>query len=131
MGPYESAGYVHQKQRQLDREGCQFLIVVASSDNDVDRAKGTPMQVLIRFVVRCGRQAVKDVIAHIPKATADRESAREGWVTSPFTEVRGCRVKRMPAKTWTVHGSAHSKTASYTVMPSQLRHNAEGDQIQL
>jgi hypothetical protein len=72
-----SSAQVREQQLKLAREGCDFLIVKAESDEDSEKALKLLAQVPVRYAVRYGRLAIEDLIGHIPSATADREKGRK------------------------------------------------------
>jgi len=76
MASFGSTGHVREKQLQLAQEGCHFLMIKVSSEEDKDRVLEALAQVPVRYAVHYGRLVIEDLIAHIPSATADWESAR-------------------------------------------------------
>jgi hypothetical protein len=71
-----STGQIREKQLQLAREGCHFLMVKVSAEEDKALLLKELVQVPVRYAVHYRRLVIEDLIAHIPSATADCESAR-------------------------------------------------------
>ena len=78
MSAFGSTAQVREKQLQVAREGCHFLMIKVASDADKERVLGELGQVPVRYAVLYHRLAIEDLIAHIPSATADCEPARTG-----------------------------------------------------
>lgn len=72
-----STGHVRQRQLQLAQEGCHFLMVKASSEEEKQDILKQLTSVAVRYAVHYRRLVIEDLIAHIPSATADSESARK------------------------------------------------------
>lgn len=73
-----STAQVREKQLQVAREGCHFLMVKVASDIAKERVLGELGQVPVRYAVLYHRLAIENLIAHIQSATADCEPARIG-----------------------------------------------------
>lgn len=71
-----ASAQVRDRQRQLARQGCDFLVVHAPSSQDRREVLDLLARVPVRYAVRYGRFAIEDLIDHIP--SADRpEAARK------------------------------------------------------
>jgi len=78
IAAFGSTAQIREKQLQLAREGCHFLMVKVSSDEGKDFVLKELAQVPVRYAVQYHRLAIENLIAHIPSATAGSGSARTG-----------------------------------------------------
>ena len=76
IAAFGSTAQVRQKQLQLAREGCHFLMVKAVSETDKKRVLSELGQVTVRYAVMYHRLAIENLIARIPSAAAGGEPAR-------------------------------------------------------
>ncbi|HZR37822.1 MAG TPA: hypothetical protein VFA75_20790 [Nevskia sp.] len=70
-----SAG-VRQRQLQLAREGCHFLMVDAPSEAEKQRVLRVLSRVPVRYAVHYHRFVIEDLIEHLSSATPDSAHAR-------------------------------------------------------
>jgi hypothetical protein len=78
IAAFGSTAQIREKQLQLAREGCHFLMVKVSSDEGKDLVLKELAQVPVRYAVQYYRLAIENLIAHISSATADSGPARTG-----------------------------------------------------
>ncbi len=76
IAAFGSTAQIREKQLQLAREGCHFLMVKVSSEEDKDFVLKELARVPVRYEVQYHRFAIENLIAHIPSAIADCGSAR-------------------------------------------------------
>ncbi len=76
LAAFGSTAQVREKQLQLAREGCHFLMVKVVSEADKERVLRELGQVRVRYAVLYHRLAIENLIAHIPSAAANGEPAR-------------------------------------------------------
>jgi len=70
-----SAG-VRQRQLQLAREGCHFLMIDAASAAEKQRVLRVLSRVPVRYAVHYHRFVIEDLIERLPSATTDCSHAR-------------------------------------------------------
>ncbi len=71
-----SSAQVRQRQLQLAREGCQFLMVDAASEAEKQRVMRVLSRVPVRYAVHYHRFVIEDLIQLLPSATEDSAHAR-------------------------------------------------------
>lgn len=71
-----ASGQVRQRQLQLAREGCHFLMVDATSEAEKQRVLRVLSRVPVRYAVHYHRFVIEDLIQLLPSATADSAHAR-------------------------------------------------------
>jgi len=76
IAAFGSTAQVREKQLQLAREGCHFLMVKVVSEADKERVLSELGRVTVRYAVLYHRLAIENLIGHIPSAAADGEPAR-------------------------------------------------------
>lgn len=77
MASLGSSEQVRQKQLQLAKEGCDFLIIKAGSDDEKTRAMQHLQNTPVRYAVHYRRLVIEDLIPHLRSATTDAEPARK------------------------------------------------------
>jgi len=71
-----SSGQVRQRQLQLAKDGCHFLMVDAASEAEQQRVMRVLSRVPVRYAVHYHRFVIEDLIQKLPSATADSANAR-------------------------------------------------------
>ncbi len=76
IGYLGSTAQVREKQQQLARQGCHFLMIYASTMTERSRVLRALSRVPVRYAVYYGHLVIEDLIDLISSATADHECAR-------------------------------------------------------
>jgi hypothetical protein len=71
-----SSAHVRQKQLELARQGCVFVLLHAPDDATRHAALEVLSRVPVRYAVHYHSLAIEDMIKLLPSATADAETAR-------------------------------------------------------
>lgn len=71
-----SSGQVRQRQLQLAKDGCHFLMVDAATAAEQQRVMRVLSRVPVRYAVHYHRFVIEDLIQNLPSATADSANAR-------------------------------------------------------
>lgn len=67
---------VREKQLELAREGCDFLLICAPEDDEEQRVIRALSTVPVRYAVKYKRLIIENLIPDIPTSTPDSEPAR-------------------------------------------------------
>ncbi|HKY92923.1 MAG TPA: hypothetical protein VJM11_17860 [Nevskiaceae bacterium] len=67
---------VREKQLELARQGCDFLLVCAPEDQEEKRVVNALSKAPVRYAVKYRRLIIENLIPEIPSSTSDSEPAR-------------------------------------------------------
>jgi hypothetical protein len=76
IAAWGSSAHVRERQLQLAREGCHFLMIDAASEAEKRRALRVLARVPVRYATHYHRFVIEDLIELLPSATADCRDAR-------------------------------------------------------
>jgi hypothetical protein len=67
---------VREKQLELARDGCDFLLVCAPEEHEEKRVVAALSRVPVRYAVKYKRLIIENLLPEIPSETSDSEPAR-------------------------------------------------------